>query len=108
MKNFKQFTIALFVAIPLAFSSIGAKAGDIVFVAGEPMKFDKPTIENYVAAYGGQLGGRLVAVSAKDGKPLAEYKLDAPPVWDSLAAVQGKLFLCTADGQLRCFVGKEP
>ena len=53
------------------------------------------------------MGGVLRAASAEDGAKLAEYKFDAPPVWDSLASVEGKLFLCTTDGQLRCFVGKE-
>ncbi len=52
------------------------------------------------------MGGVLWAVSAKDGTKLAEYKLDAPPLWDSMAAVKGKLLLCTTDGQLLCFVGK--
>ena len=58
-------------------------------------------------AYDGRMGGVLWAASVEDGTKLAEYKLDAPPIWDSLAAVEGKLFLCTTDGQLRCFVGKD-
>jgi hypothetical protein len=35
---------------------------------------------------------------------LAEYTLDAPPLWDSMVVVKGTLLLCTSDGQLRCFV----
>ncbi|MCH8218401.1 MAG: PQQ-binding-like beta-propeller repeat protein, partial [Planctomycetes bacterium] len=56
-----------------------AMAGNVLFVAGEPMKFDDPSYQNYVAAYNGELGGRLFAVSAINGKKLAEYKLNAAP-----------------------------
>ena len=66
------------------------KAGDVIFVAGEPMKFEDPTWEKYVAAYNGQLGGRLLAISAADGKQLAEYQLPSAVVWDSIAVAQGE------------------
>ena len=49
------------------------------------------------------MGGILWAASAEDGQKLAEYKLDAPPSWDSLAAADEKLFLCTQDGYVHCF-----
>ena len=79
-------------------------AGDVVFVAGAPAHFspDHPAAK-YAAAYEGKLGGVLWAASAKDGSKLAEYKLDAAPVWDGMAAAGGRLFLATADGCLRCF-----
>jgi outer membrane protein assembly factor BamB len=88
--------------IPLTGKAM-ALAGDVLFVAGTPVAFPKDDLSR---AYDGRMGGVLWAASAEDGTKLAEYKLDAPPVWDSLAAVQGKLFLCTTDGQLRCLVGK--
>jgi len=81
-----------------------ALAGDVLFVAGTPVAFPEDDLSK---AYDGRMGGVLWAASAEDGTKLAEYKLDAPPVWDSMAAVEGRLLLCTADGQLRCFVGKE-
>jgi len=81
-----------------------ALADDVLFVAGTPVAFPKDDLSK---AYDGRMGGVLWAASVEDGTKLAEYKLDAPPVWDSLAAVQGKLFLCTIDGKLRCFVGRE-
>ena len=31
---------------------------------------------------------------------------DAPPVWDSLAAANGRLFLCTTDGKVHCLAGE--
>jgi len=80
-----------------------ALAGDVLFVAGEPMKFDDPSYHNYVAAYNGRLGGRLLAVSATDGKKLAEYKLRAAPSWDGIAIGNARLYISLADGTVQCF-----
>ena len=91
------------VDIPLTGKAM-ALAGDVLFVAGTPVEF--PT-DDLSKAYDGRMGGVLWAASASDGTKLAEYQLDAPPVWDSMAVVEGKLLLCTTDGKLRCFVGKE-
>jgi len=79
-----------------------AKAGDVIFVAGEPMKFGDPTWQSYAAAYRGKLGGVLVAVSAANGKQIAECKLDAAPVWDSIAVAQNQLLISLADGTIQC------
>lgn len=87
--------------IPITGKAI-AMAGSVLFVAGEPMKFNDPTFENYVAAYNGQLGGRLLAVSASDGKLLAEYKLKAPPTWDGIAIADNHLYIALQDGTVQC------
>ncbi len=87
--------------IPITGKAI-ALAGDVLFVAGEPMAFDDPSYTNYVAAYAGRRGGRLLAVSAKDGRQLASYKLPAAPAWDSLAVADNHVFLCLADGTVQC------
>ena len=55
------------------------------------------------AAYEGRRGGMIRIVSAADGKDLAEYKLDAPVVWDGLAAAGGRLFVTTAGGEIQCW-----
>ncbi|HEX7897575.1 MAG TPA: PQQ-binding-like beta-propeller repeat protein [Planctomycetota bacterium] len=45
--------------------------------------------------------GKLRRVSAKDGSDLGE--LDLPkPVWDGVAAANGRLYVSTADGRLIC------
>ncbi|MFZ5829486.1 MAG: PQQ-binding-like beta-propeller repeat protein [Planctomycetota bacterium] len=88
--------------IPITGKAI-AMAGDVLFVAGEPMQFDDITSRTYVAAYTGQLGGRLLAVSAADGKLLAEFPLKAAPVWDSLVLADGRLYISLADGTVQCF-----
>jgi outer membrane protein assembly factor BamB len=79
-------------------------AGDSLFVAGTPAVFPE---NDLAAAYEGRMGGTLWAASAKDGSKLAEYKLDAAPVWDSLAAADGKLYICTVDGFVRCFASEK-
>ncbi len=78
-------------------------ANDVLFVAGTPVTFPKGDLAK---AYEGRMGGVMWAFSTEDGKKLAEYKLDAPPVWDSLASADGRLYLCTADGRIRCYAGK--
>ena len=53
------------------------------------------------------LGAIMVAISAKDGSKLAEYKLDVLPAWDGMAAGYGKLFVVNQDGGVECW-GKKP
>ncbi len=79
-----------------------AMGGDVLFVAGEPMAFADQSYQNYVAAYNGELGGRLWAVSATDGQKLAEYNLKSAPVWDGIALAGGQLYIGLEDGTVQC------
>ncbi len=79
-----------------------AMAGNVLFVAGEPMKLDDPSYKNYVAAYNGKLGGRLLAISVADGTQLDEYKLKAAPVWDGIAIANEQLYISLEDGTVQC------
>ncbi len=90
------------VNIPLTGKAI-VKAGDTICVAGTPMKFRNNLFEDFVASYEQRLGGVLWLASAKDGGKIAEYKLDAAPAWDAMAAVDGRLFISLKDGSIRCF-----
>ncbi len=54
-------------------------------------------------SFTGKRGVRLAAVSADDGQLIANYEIDAMPVFDSLAAAGGQLFLAMKDGSVRCF-----
>ena len=72
----------------------------MLFVAGNPVEFPEGDV---AAGYEGRLGGLLWAVATDTGKKLAEYKLSSPPVWDSLAAADGRLFFCTQDGRIHCY-----
>ncbi|MFH1266885.1 MAG: hypothetical protein ABIK89_14240 [Planctomycetota bacterium] len=88
-------------------------AGDTMFLAGPPelTKTKGPgeealilaNPEEAVAAWRGKKGGLLWTVSAADGKKLTEYKLDAPPVFDGMAATAGRLYLALTDGSLLSF-----
>lgn len=72
-------------------------AGDTLFLAGPPTGIAEPPPTG-----NGGSGGLLSAVSAGDGQTRAEYRLDAQPVFDSLAAAQGRLYLTLQDGRLLC------
>jgi hypothetical protein len=84
--------------IPLTGKAM-ALAGDVLFVAGTPVAFPE---DDLARAYEGRMGGILWAASASSGDRLAEYPLDAPPAWDSLAAANGLLFLSLTDGRVVC------
>lgn len=77
-----------------------ALAGNVLFVAGTPVVFPE---DDLAKAYEGRMGGVLWAASTATGEKLAEYKLDAAPAWDSMAAAGGRLYIATQDGTLRCF-----
>ncbi|MHC4191947.1 MAG: outer membrane protein assembly factor BamB family protein [Planctomycetota bacterium] len=85
-------------SIPLTGKAI-TLADDVLFIAGTPVVFPK---DDLAKAYEGRMGGILWAASASTGEKLAQYTLDAPPAWDSLAAANGLLFLSLADGRVIC------
>ncbi|NQT88565.1 PQQ-binding-like beta-propeller repeat protein [bacterium] len=92
-----------------------ALAGQTLFVAGpldvvdEEDLFGKPfdaplaaRAAEQVAALKGGRGALLLSFSATDGKKLGELKLDECPVFDGLAAAEGKLFIATMNGSVVC------
>ena len=74
-------------------------AGDVLFLAGVPDLVDP---QDPLAAFEGRRGAKLRAVSAADGKKLAEYELQSPPVFDGMIAAAGRLYLSTEDGEIVC------
>ncbi|HUT13058.1 MAG TPA: PQQ-binding-like beta-propeller repeat protein [Thermoguttaceae bacterium] len=79
-------------------------AGDTLFLAGAP---DTVAEEDPYAALEGRKGAVLWAVSAQNGRKLAEEPLGAPTVPDGMAAARGRLFLCTIDGEVLCLGEQE-
>jgi len=90
-----------------------ALAGDTLCVAGHPDFIDErqafrlpddPEVQARLAmqaeALEGVHGGRLWIVSAADGRPLARYSMPSPPVFDGLAAANGRLYMVTLDGSV--------
>jgi outer membrane protein assembly factor BamB len=74
-------------------------AGSTLFVAGTPDVIDA---EDPWSAIDGRKGGILCAISTADGKKLAEYPLKSPPVFDGIAAANGRLYISTIDGSVVC------
>jgi outer membrane protein assembly factor BamB len=74
-------------------------AGNNLFLAGPPDIFSS---EEPAATLEGKRGGLLCALSAEDGSELAKYDLDSPPVFDGMAATDGRLYIATTNGRVLC------
>jgi outer membrane protein assembly factor BamB len=81
------------------------RTADTLFIAGTPNVYDP---RDPSGAIRGRKGGVLLAISPSDGRTLAEYKLDSPPVFDGLIAAGGRLYLATKDGRIVCMAGRKP
>ncbi|MHC4565238.1 MAG: PQQ-binding-like beta-propeller repeat protein, partial [Planctomycetota bacterium] len=94
-------------------------AGDTLFVAGPPdvlnedEAFNQPfnaqvvaRIAEQDAAYEGKRGALLLGLSTEQGRQSFKLDLTAPPVWDGMAAAEGRLFVCTVDGRVTCLGAK--
>lgn len=95
-----------------------ALAGDSLFVAGPPDTLDEEyafermaakdsaineALEEQDAALEGERGARLWVMNTGTGHQGASIDLDSPPVWDGMIVAQGKLYVATADGRVKCF-----
>ena len=80
------------------------RAGKTLFVAGSPDVVDP---KDPHGAWEGRKGGVLAAFAAGSGKKLAEYRLPSPPVWDGMAAANGRLYIATQDGRVLCMGAKK-
>ena len=89
-------------------------AGDNLFVAGPPDRVhtkgpsgeDALALQNpdeVLATWEGRKGGLLWAVSAADGRKLAAYNIDHPPVFDGMAVAGRHLYMATTDGSVTCW-----
>jgi hypothetical protein len=88
-------------------------AGKTLFFAGPPdlvdegetlSAFEKPQTQQLLArqasALEGAEGAMLWAVSAEDGKPLGQSKLDVLPVFDGMIAAGNHIYYATEDGRV--------
>jgi hypothetical protein len=94
------------------------KAGENIFLAGPPDVLDEPgaipqygsgkameEMEKQEIALEGGMGMYMLAISARDGRRLAEYRYNSLPVFDGLIAAKGRLYLSTKKGEVVCFEG---
>jgi hypothetical protein len=79
------------------------RAADTIFIAGAPDVVDP---SDPYGAWQGRKGGVLEAFDADNGKKLAEHNLPAPPVWDGMAAANGRCYLSMKNGKIICLAGK--
>ncbi|NQU23799.1 MAG: PQQ-binding-like beta-propeller repeat protein [Candidatus Nealsonbacteria bacterium] len=78
-------------------------AGDRLLVGGMSDRFDaKDPSAADNATFAGRGEGLLLVASSADGKTLAVKKLDAPPVWDGMAAAAGRLYVVDRRGRVVC------
>lgn len=77
-----------------------ALAGQSLWIAGPGQMLDA---EDPTAVWQGHAGGWLWAVSAADGQKQAAYPLDAPPVFDGMIALPGRVLYSTTDGRIVCW-----
>ncbi len=75
-------------------------AGPTLWAAGSPDVVDP---DDPWAAMDGKKGAVLWAVSTADGEKLAEVALESPPVFDGMAAANGRLYVATTAGDLVCW-----
>ena len=75
--------------------------GKVLFVAG-------PIIDAPDAPAGSDesKAALLLAISASDGTELSRYRLDCSPVFDGMAAANGRLFLSLKNGSVLCMAGE--
>lgn len=72
---------------------LGQKTPELLAFANEP---------EARAGFAGEKGVYLRIANAADGQTLSECELPAMPVFDGLAAANGRLYLATRDGQVLC------
>ena len=73
---------------------------DWLFVAGPPDVVDP---KDPLGAFEGRKGGLLYAFDAASGEKLTERKLPFPPVFNGVAAANGRLYLVDENGSITCF-----
>ncbi len=106
-------------SVPLLVRAM-VSAGRTLFIAGPPdvvneeEAFDNSAdpaiidkLKEQDAAFEGQKGALLWALSVSDGRKLAQYELDSLPVFDGMIAANGRLYIATVDNRLLCMAKRK-
>ena len=107
-----QFDFRWKTGVPLRAKAI-VKTRNVLFVAGPEDLLDeervfeglqkednKKLLRRQSKLLGSRQGGKLLAVSVRDGVTKQTIDLASQPVWDGMAAAYGKLFVCCRDGSV--------
>jgi len=81
------------------------RAGDLLFFGGRSADHTDNS-SSAAPARTDSVRGYLQVVSCVDGKTVREMGLASSPVWDGMAAAQGRLFVPCVDGTLVCLASK--
>ena len=86
-------------------------ADETLFVAGPSVKANniphRPSdVDPFAEALEARRGGSLLAVSANNGKTMADYDLKSSPVLDGMAAANGRLYISSVDGRVLSYRAK--
>jgi outer membrane protein assembly factor BamB len=78
-------------------------AGDRLFTAGPPDVIDP---NDPLGAFEGRKGGIVNTFDTATGEKLFEANLAQPPVFNGMAAAQGRLYVTTTNGRVLCLAGQ--
>jgi len=73
------------------------RANDLLFLGGTPYSANRIDL---AATYEGTKGGLMSIMSTSNGEKIAGQSLDSPPVWDGMAAANGRLYISLESGNL--------
>ena len=86
------------------FPVIGTAQVESMLVAGKTLIAAGPT-NRYTPPE--SCSGRIWMISTEDGKLQKEMHLESSPVFEGMAAANGRLYVATQDGRVLCFEGKQ-
>ncbi len=75
------------------------RADELLVLGGMPLGTDPA---DPLAAYEGRTPGVLWIMSAGDGSKVSDCELPSPPVWDGMAAADGRFYVSSSDGRVTC------
>ena len=101
-----------------------AGAGKNLIIAGPPNELIEPDvarpqvkeiiedpqwltkIDAQQRAEDGELGGKIIVINPTTGERVKAADLDSPPVFDGMIVANGRVYVSTLDGKVRCFGGE--
>jgi len=90
------------ISVPVRVTAMTLTSNALLF-AGPPWSGEPDDVS---AVLDESASGLLTAVAPSNGKTMATYTLEAPPVWDGMAAADERLYICTKDHRVVC-LGKQ-